>query len=545
MKSKYYGQAKLIKIIAIFALSCTVTLFTLLAIESSLSTDESKRVSQFFTDVLNSVINVSDEIDTKVETQSIKIVSDRLRYYITETPTVNVEFTPENATNKDVTFEIDKEEVATIDESGRISFKKMGDIYVTVRLKSNPKVSYVRGFSCVGEDPYALETKPTLKLLGRSDTTIKVGDMVSFSFNEGKTTTWLLDVTLGDEEIVNATSYRVYGIKSGVTVLDVKVKDSIDKQLTYTMPITVVDDGYVPIDKLEFNNDLVLVDGERCDDYRSLFKIENGYKSKDYECVLTSSDTEVLKVNTYSLVAEKPGTATLTFRSIYNPQLVVEKIVTVNYVQPERLTITGPDAIEPHKGMLYSASHYPTRYGNDVVWSVVSGKGHFDDANRLFIDGFSDVTIRCQSTIDESLYVEKTVKSSLFTSAYYLVRKLFGHVGLHALLGFGVTMSLLLLTRKKRFTALSPIICFAMSAFTEFIQLFAPGRGAYWTDIVIDTIGGFIGIAVSVVVTALVFLIWRVISKRGFVKLIKTIKTINLKNVFKKTETLSEIVENA
>lgn len=63
------------------------------------------------------------------------------------------------------------------------------------------------------------------------------------------------------------------------------------------------------------------------------------------------------------------------------------------------------------------------------------------------------------------------------------------------------------------------------------------------TDVITDFTGAVIGIAIAIAAVALILIVWRLVSKKSFDNLIKTIKTINLKNVFKKNKDIVSLLD--
>lgn len=63
------------------------------------------------------------------------------------------------------------------------------------------------------------------------------------------------------------------------------------------------------------------------------------------------------------------------------------------------------------------------------------------------------------------------------------------------------------------------------------------------TDVITDFTGAVIGVVIAIAAVALILIVWRLVSKKSFDKLIKTIKTINLKNVFKKNKDIVSLLD--
>lgn len=85
-------------------------------------------------DTTGKIVEVSD-IEITPNQIEIDLNSDTLTYQLK--PVVM----PETATDKSLTYSIDKENIATVDTLGNINAKKTGDAIITVTSKSNPAVS--------------------------------------------------------------------------------------------------------------------------------------------------------------------------------------------------------------------------------------------------------------------------------------------------------------------------------------------------------------------------------------------------------------------
>lgn len=372
-----------------------------------------------------------------------------------------------------------------------------------------------------------------------ANNTLQVGQYAKIMLNHDKTFVEIASLQITDSSVAFLTENRVFARSAGETEI-IATLTSNGKKETYTLPVVVENSDYCPISEIVLKDTIEIVDGNDVIDYRTLFEIEDGRTSEDYTCKVTSSDRNIVSISNYRLMVRTWGTVTLTFQSVYNPDVVLERIVHVQPIQPESLTIVGADIVLPHGAYRYTAYHAPEKYSDAIQWSVVKGVATIDENGKLVATFFGNVTIRCQSVLDESLYAEKTIHVGFATSASYIVRKLMGHMGLHALLGFGVTFTLLFVLKRKRFMLLSPGICLLSTVLTEFIQYFTPGRSCRLTDMVTDFSGALIGIVVAMLLMGMIVGIWYLLSKPGCKKLLSAVKEMNLTNLFEKTTNESD-----
>lgn len=552
MKSGYLGIIKVVKIIAITALVCTAVLFAGLITESSLSGEVSGKFSDFVTGKVDSSLNVSDKIEENLSTQSVKLkAQSSYKYYFKgETLQLQTTFSPSGTHDTEVTYSVDKENLATVDQNGLITFLAPGTVYVTVTLNSNSFVYDKVGFTCVGEDILSDGTEDRLTVVfasseGQANNEIFTGQNRALLLNGGKT--HLSDYTtvkVADESIAVVKIDRMYAISPGTTTLTVTMERG-DLKRTIEFPFTVVDNGYVPVKTLSFSSDIILIDGTDAVDYHQFLAVEEGRTLSDYDCVVSTSDRKVVTITNAGIKAYDPGTCTLTFTSAYNPNLQIQTTATVVPKEVTLLQIFGNERVAPHVVYTYEAVHDSAKYSDYVKWSIVSGDATIDGDGKLFASSFGKVVIRCQSTINEDLCVEKTIRVTLFDTAYGFVRKLMGHMGLHALLGFGITFTLLFFVKHKFFTLLSPVLGFSIAGLTEIIQYFVPGRYCAWTDVLTDFAGSVLGFLIAMTLTILIVLVWYLISKKSGEKLLRVIKGVNHTNVFKRpTEIENQILSD-
>ena len=70
--------------------------------------------------------------------------------------------------------------------------------------------------------------------------------------------------------------------------------------------------------------------------------------------------------------------------------------------------------------------------------------------------------------------------------------------------------------------------------------MFAPGRMCLFSDVLVDFIGTLVGIAVALILTAIVLLLWRLISKKSFDKLIFALRLQSFKTLSKKSSRIEK-----
>lgn len=529
-----------LKILSIFAISCTVILWVALWISSLVPSDASQKITSSVTEDVDQVFGVQDKINSTLTTQSISLSIDGKNswFFLGDTAQLVVTQTPSGSSDVEVDYEIKPylyDGNGTIDENGLLTLTSAGGITVTAYLKSDPEIYSQIKVYCRGEDPLDPDhpERSELALYDATFDNLTVGERKYINFNYGKTTYDCIELAIEDEDIAMYKYGYLYPRKVGQTTMNVTVKNGVETK-SYPVELAVTHDAIVALPEIVFKDDISLSIN---DDFalESLLVL-NDDTYNDF--LISSSNSSVIFIAGTSLAkVVGAGEVTLTYTSLYSSELSNSITLNIEKKMPKYIKIVGDDRIIPGT-VQYYAEVYPINYNKDVKWSVVEGRGTISENGVVTADFYGKLTIRCQSTIDESVYVDKTIKVTLYSSPYMFVRKLMGHAGLSALLGFGLMGTALLLCRKKYNSLLTIPLAFAYAGISELLQKLAPGRSCLFTDVIIDFVGALTGMAVAIVVFLLALLIWRIISKKSFNKLIKTFKVNTFRNLFVKSTTL-------
>lgn len=517
-----------LKIFATFALVCTLVLWAGLWIASATPGTESGSSTQFVTDKIDSKYDVSSKFDAKVVTQNVTLErTGTERFYADQSEQLKLTFSPQNTLDKEVYFESENEDIVTVDSNGVATCHSWGSTYVYVRLKSNPSVYNFVEINCYGKNPQDIPNN-AISL----PETIKVGTSALTAVNDRQTAPDCATFASSDDSVAAVHDGYVYGISAG----EATITATFDCGKSASTTVIVEDNpDFVMPQKIVFKQNPTLIHGKMGQNYLDIIEsVEPQGASADFTVI--SSDSQLLTAKANGLFVTATGTVELIYTSVYNPSLSESVTVTLKKNPPTELRISGKDVITPHSTAVYKAAHMPTAYASDVKWEVVKGKAAITSKGALVAQTYGKVVIRCTSTIDPSIYVEKTVEVKLFSNTYEMVRKFMGHGGLSALLGFGIVGTLFLLCKRKWGCAVfSAPLCFIYAGVSEGIQYFTPGRFCAITDVLIDFIGCLIGMAVATVLVAVVLVIWRLANKQSFESLSYAYRNLNFGNLLKKT----------
>lgn len=535
-----------LKILSIITLSCTVVLLLILLGFSLMSGDSSKAFTDSVTSDVNQAFNIQDKINGSQTTQSISVsvVDEKNKHFIGDSVQLEVKAIPSNAKDIDVTYEIESYATGgdgTADENGLITFSHEGGMYVKVSLKSNPLIFSKIYLYCCGEDPLDEEHPEREEIQVKGVPSLEeftVGERAKVFLNNGYTTHDCVEFSIEDPDIIFYELGCFYPQKVGETTLTYTINNGVDTK-SFSKKLVVANDKELNIPAIQFKEDISLSVDMRVDMYEILERESDS--SYSYSYLVSSSDDSIMSiVDPQTFLVKDGGEVTLTFTSAFSKEVTDNITLTIEKVKPEYIQILGNDKITPGINTYYSAEVYPVNYKSDIKWSVIDGRATIDENGCLFADFYGDVTIRCQSTTDESVYVDKTIKIVLYTSPYMFVRKLMGHAGLSALLGFGLMCTALFLCRKKYNCVWVIPIAFAYAGISELLQKFTPGRYCLFTDVIVDFIGTLVGMAVALILIPLILLVWRLINKKGFNKLINGFKVNTFRNLSVSSSKLEE-----
>lgn len=516
-----------LKIFATFALVCTLVLWAGLWIASATPGTESGSSTQFVTDKIDSKYDVSSKFDAKIVTQNVTLErSSTEKLYADRSEQLKLTFSPQNTLDKEVYFESEDEKIATVDSNGVVTCHSWGSTFIYVYLKSNPSLYNFVQIDCYGKNPQNIENN-VISL----PETIKRGKYAVARINDGDTSHNCATFTSSDDSVAAVHDGYVYGVSAG----EATITATFDCGKSVSTTVSVEDNpNFVMPQKIIFKQNPTLIHKQTHTISDLIERVEPQGASADF--IVTSNGDNSVSILSNGIYVSKTGTVVLTFTSAYNPSLSENVTVTLQKNPPTQLRISGKDVITPHSTAVYKAAHMPTAYASDVKWEVVKGKATITSKGALVAQTYGKVVIRCTSTIDPSIYVEKTVEVKLFSNTYEMVRKFMGHGGLSALLGFGIVGTLFLLCKRKWGCAvLSAPLCFIYAGVSEGIQYFTPGRFCAITDVLIDFIGCLIGMAVATVLVAVVLVIWRLASKKSFESLSYAYRNLNFGNLLKKT----------
>ena len=579
---KYF---KGLRALALTALFCTIALTLFIWGEALTPGDKSAIQSVKVSDNIQSAMK-SDEPAPPVSAvtgyvvKSVrrdgKVLTDVDHYYTGDVLELGVKCLPENADTSKLYFERgfdEPEDYITVKENGEVTLLAWGYRRVIVRSKDNPdNVLYDSKIYNEGVNPEKIKEIKTKIFLGDEILEADEDKIITLKTCEE----YFLSVTA-----VTDDKYNGYGVSTIETEIlidgekfnnDGKIFFLPAKQWFYPLKPTDGDSTLkleIKLGDKTFPQKIRIVEGSKpeatgftFDNKQRVTKNDDGSFSltmeKNDHLIITSqlgfrainesdgapsniisksSDTNVVSADTTHLHAYKPGTATITYTSLYDKNIKATLHVTVPDVV-DGLTVVAPDRCVKG-GKIDLTAYTGGNVTKNVKWEVVKGEGSIDENGVFTSDKSGKVTVRATYVGRPDLTVEKTITVSVFDTFHTLIRKGLGHFSLFLVLGFGLFGTFFLLIKPRWVSLpLSLLSAFVVAGISEMFQLpvFTSGRYATWPDVAIDFLGALSGIGIAVVAVSIVGLIWFKAKPESFKNMKNAFSFLTFKTSFKNQE---------
>lgn len=565
---KYF---KGLRALALTALFCTIALTIFIWGEALTPGDKSAIQSVKVSDNIQSAMK-SDEPAPPVSAvtgfEVTKVIRDGKeidtdKYYIGDKVRLSVSVLPENADTSDLYFVAGNDaKDLSVSEDGEVEFTSWGWRRVLVKSRKNPSVIlFDKQLNCTGVNPDAVTSiSATIRKVGTAEDTdvLQIGDeyvLGIFTDNGLETSTTETRLFINGKK--TRENENLYFLPAKQFFYP-RAEGTVDLKFEYagkTAEKTVtVKPGKIPPAGFTFTNSRVKknTDGsfsltmEKGEHIKNVIK-ELGFSplNKDREIDDNSavyfdyetSNGKIVNCAAYNLHAYKPGTATITYTSLYDKNIKATLHVTVPDVV-DGLTVVAPDRCVKG-GKIDLTAYTGGNVTKNVKWEVVKGEGSIDENGVFTSDKSGKVTVRATYVGRPDLTVEKTITVSVFDTFHTLIRKGLGHFSLFLVLGFGLFGTFFLLIKPRWVSLpLSLLSAFVVAGISEMFQLpvFTSGRYATWPDVAIDFLGALSGIGIAVVAVSIVGLIWFKAKPESFKNMKNEFSFLTFKTSFKKQE---------
>lgn len=575
---KYF---KGLRALALTALFCTIALTLFIWGEALTPGDKSAIQSAKVSDNIQSAMKTDEPAPpvsavTGYVVKSVrrdgKVLTDVNHYYTGDVLELGVKCLPENADTSKLYFERgfdESEDYINVEENGEVTLSKWGYHRVVIKAKDNPdNVLYDLKIYNEGVNPEKIkEIKAKIyhgdyMLEADKDRVITLETCEEYFLSvtaENIDNDKVYGVsTIETEILINGEKHNAndkifflpakqwfYPLKTtdGDLTLEIKLGDK-----TVSQKIRIVEGSRPEATGFIFDDNNKRVSGKngsfsltmKKDEHLVItsqlgFRAENASKGAPSNIISKSSDTNVVNASTTHLHAYKPGTATITYFSIYDNTITATLHVTVPDVV-DGLTVVAPDRCVKG-GKIDLTAYTGGNVTKNVKWEVVKGEGSIDENGVFTSDKSGKVTVRATYVGRPDLTVEKTITVSVFDTFHTLIRKGLGHFSLFLVLGFGLFGTFFLLI-KPRWASLplSLLSAFVVAGISEMFQLpvFTSGRYATWQDVAIDFLGALSGIGIAVIAVSIVGLVWFKAKPESFKNMKNEFSFLTFKTSFKK-----------
>ena len=577
---KYF---KGLRALALTALFCTIALTIFIWGEALTPGDKSAIQSVKVSDNIQSAMKTDEPAPpvsavtgyfVKSVRRDGKVLTDVNHYYTDDVLELGVTCLPENADTSKLYFERGfdaPEDYISVEENGKVTLLAWGYHRVVIKSKDNPdNVLYDLKIYNEGVNPekikeikakiyhgdYMLEadkdrviTLETCEEYFLSVTAENIDNDKVYGVSTIETEILIDEKKHNENDKIFFLSAKqwFYPLKptDGILLLEIKLGDKtvsqkikIEKGLrpeatgfTFDKRATKNDDGSFSL-TMKKDEHLVITS-------QLGFRAENASKGAPSNIISKSSDTNVVNASTTHLHAYKPGTATITYFSIYDNTITATLHVTVPDVV-DGLTVVAPDRCVKG-GKIDLTAYTGGNVTKNVKWEVVKGEGSIDENGVFTSDKSGKVTVRATYVGRPDLTVEKTITVSVFDTFHTLIRKGLGHFSLFLVLGFGLFGTFFLLIKPRWVSLpLSLLSAFVVAGISEMFQLpvFTSGRYATWPDVAIDFLGALSGIGIAVAAVSIVGLIWFKAKPESFKNMKNEFSFLTFKTSFKKQENI-------
>lgn len=561
---KYF---KGLRALALTALFCTIALTLFIWGEALTPGDKSAIQSVKVSDNIQSAMK-SDEPAPPVSavtgyvvksvTRDGKVLTDINHYYTGDVLELGVKCLPENADTSKLYFERGfdmPEDYINVEENGEVTLLSWGYRRVVIKSKDNPdRIKEIKTKIFLGNDILEADKDEIITLKTCEEYFLSVTAVTDDEYNGYGVSTIETEILI-DGKKHNANDkifflpakqwfYPLKPTDGDYLTLEIKLGDK-----TVSQKIRIVKGSKPEATGFIFDSNRVTENDDgsfsltmKKDEHLVItsqlgFHAENASEGAPSNIISKSSDTNVVSADTTHLHAYKPGTATITYFSIYDNTITATLHVTVPDVV-DGLTVVAPNRCVKG-GKIDLTAYTGGNVTKNVKWEVVKGEGSIDENGVFTSDKSGKVTVRATYVGRPDLTVEKTITVSVFDTFHTLIRKGLGHFSLFLVLGLGLFGTFFLLIKPRWVSLpLSLLSAFVVAGISEMFQLpvFTSGRYATWPDVAIDFLGALSGIGIAVIAVSIVGLIWFKAKPESFKNMKNEFSFLTFKTSFKKQE---------
>ena len=335
-----------------------------------------------------------------------------------QTAEFTVSYTPENTTEKQVTWSSSDAAVATVDEYGVVSGIAEGDATITATSAVDPNVKaeytikVLSSESVVYVHTITLTPAATELLLTQNQSkTVKVTASLKAENEEEKPTISTLEWSSSDETVATVSAYGTV-TPVGVGTVTITAAATDGSKVTASVELTVV----AAVNPETFEVSTTIGEEGLKIGRTTTIAITVSPANADDTAVFVSSDEAIATVDEYGvLTAVAVGTVTVTATSALNNQLSGTVTIEINdgtvLTEPSSIMISGEDEMFVGYTINLVATVLPMNAVQTVVWSSSDESlATVDQKGTVLALKTGNVRIKAASTVNSKISYNFKIK---------------------------------------------------------------------------------------------------------------------------------------
>ena len=348
--------------------------------------------------------------DPVIKVKSLKLNKTTTTLDTGKTETLKATVSPDNATNKKLTWSSSNTNVATVDQNGKVTAKKAGTVTITVKTTDDSNISATCKVTV--KDP-VIKVK-SIKL-SKTSTTLDVGKTETLVASITPTNASNKKLTWSSSNTNVATvdqNGKVTAKKAGIVTITVKTNDG--SNLSATCKVTVKD-PVIKVKSLKVNPSSLTLQTGKSSSVKAIISPDN---ATDKKLTWSSSNTSVATVDQNGKVtAKKAGTATIVVKTANLTAscqvTVIDPAIKVKSLKVTPTTLT----LDVGKSSSLKASVTPTNATNKkLTWSSSNTSIATVDQNGKVTAkkaGTTTITVKTNDGSNKSASVKVSVKKAV------------------------------------------------------------------------------------------------------------------------------------
>ena len=275
----------------------------------------------------------------EISVESVELDAQNVTLKIGETTTLTATITPDNATNKNVTWSSGNEDIATVDNGGKVTAQGVGETMITVTTEDGQKTAECVVTVIEKSDPEPEEIPVESVELDVQNVILKIGETTTLTATitpdnaTNKNVTWSSE----NEDIASANNGIVTAIGAGETTITATTEDG---EKTAECVVTVIEESdpepeEIPVESVELDvQNVILKIGETT----TLTATITPDNATNKNVTWSSENEDIASVNNGIVTAVGPGETMITVTT-EDGEKTAECTILVIEPEPEEIHV--------------------------------------------------------------------------------------------------------------------------------------------------------------------------------------------------------------